>query len=529
MPLRTVIYARFSSDNQNPRSIADQVALCRDRADREGWPVVAVFEDAATSGAAGMGEDQRPGLHAMLQLVDHGGVDQVLAESTDRVSRHVSDAHLIRERIEFAGARLFTLFDGTVTPMIGLIKGFTDAQFRSDLAARVKRGQRSAIAQGRSAGALSYGYRRVNAFDAKGNLIRGLREIDPETAAIVRRIFTEYAAGLSSWHIAGRLNGEGIRTSRRGYWQASSILGTERAGSGILRNRLYIGELVFGRLKNLTNPQTRRVIYRPNDTEALTVHPVPHLRIIDDATWEAVRVRLAEKAFKRPDRARRPKHLLSGLGECAVCGGAWTKTGGDNWGCARYRNGNSCSNNRMINSRRYQAKVLADLKDMMLAPDAVAEYVREYHRDFARKVAQLGRDRKRLERQLGEQSRKVDRLVTAFAEGGSEFAEIRNVLTSARDERDRLTRELASLEAVPVLLLHPGLADDYRREVEALEDALTGNDDQKLETIPRIRAMIARIIVRPSAKLRGVEIEVVRQFDEVLALATGTPGRTARG
>jgi site-specific DNA recombinase len=150
--LRTVIYARFSSDNQNPRSLADQIALCRERAEREGWPVVAVFEDAAISGAAGIGEDQRPGLNAMLRLVEAGGIDQVLAESTDRVTRHVADAHLVRERIEYAGARLFTLFDGTVTPMIGLVKGFMDAQFRTDLAARVKRGQRGTIEQGRAAG-----------------------------------------------------------------------------------------------------------------------------------------------------------------------------------------------------------------------------------------------------------------------------------------------------------------------------------------------------------------------------------------
>jgi hypothetical protein len=62
--MRTVIYARFSSDNQNPRSVTDQIALCRERAEREGWPIVAVFEDSAISGAAGIDQVQRPGLHA---------------------------------------------------------------------------------------------------------------------------------------------------------------------------------------------------------------------------------------------------------------------------------------------------------------------------------------------------------------------------------------------------------------------------------------------------------------------------------
>ena len=104
--MRTVIYARFSSDLQNPRSTADQIALCRARAEQEGWPVVATFEDNATSGAAGIDADQRPGLHALMTMVESGGIDQVLAESTDRVARHVADAHN-REVLGLAIAFLF--------------------------------------------------------------------------------------------------------------------------------------------------------------------------------------------------------------------------------------------------------------------------------------------------------------------------------------------------------------------------------------------------------------------------------------
>ncbi|MCA3254806.1 MAG: recombinase family protein [Alphaproteobacteria bacterium] len=43
--MRTAIYARFSSTLQSDRSIDDQVALCRERAEREGWIVVDVFAD----------------------------------------------------------------------------------------------------------------------------------------------------------------------------------------------------------------------------------------------------------------------------------------------------------------------------------------------------------------------------------------------------------------------------------------------------------------------------------------------------
>jgi site-specific DNA recombinase len=527
--VRTVIYARFSSDNQNPRSVADQVALCRERADREGWPVVAVFEDAAISGAAGIGENQRPGLNAMLDLVEAGGIDQVLAESTDRVSRHIADAHLIRERIEFAGARLFTLFDGTVTPIVGLVKGFMDAQFRTDLAARVKRGQRGSIAEGRSAGSVSYGYRTANRIDAHGRLIAGLREIHPERAAIVRRIFEEYASGASARAIAGRLNAEGVPPPRRGYWHTTTISGDNKNGHGILRNRLYVGQLVYGRTKSVINPKTRRHLMRPNMDEAPVEQHVPHLRIIDDDLWRRVQERLAMARGTRPERQRRPKHLLSGLGICGICGAAWTKCSSDFWGCSLYRNGRGCTNTRMICTRRYEARVLAELKAGMLAPEAVAAFVREYHRDFARKSAELAQERAQIERKLGSATRKVQRLLEAFAAGGSEFAEIRDMLIAARAEREHLARDLASMEALPqVIALHPRLEEEYRRQVEALEVALA-SPEAAVEAVPRLRAMIARIVVTPGPKLRGVELSVVRQLDQALALANPDSGGRQQG
>ena len=46
---KAVIYARFSTDLQNERSIEDQVTLCRNYAAREDMNVVEVYEDRARS------------------------------------------------------------------------------------------------------------------------------------------------------------------------------------------------------------------------------------------------------------------------------------------------------------------------------------------------------------------------------------------------------------------------------------------------------------------------------------------------
>ena len=60
--MRAVIYARYSSDAQREASIADQVRLCRELAERQGWQVAEVYADHALSGASSL----RPGYQRLL-------------------------------------------------------------------------------------------------------------------------------------------------------------------------------------------------------------------------------------------------------------------------------------------------------------------------------------------------------------------------------------------------------------------------------------------------------------------------------
>jgi DNA invertase Pin-like site-specific DNA recombinase len=517
--VRTVVYARYSSQLQSATSIEDQIAACRSRAEREGWTIVDVFTDYAISGAAGIAEAQRPGLNALLARVEAGGIDQVLADSTSRIARHQGDAHAIRERVQFAGARLFTLADGEIDDIKGLVKGFLDSQQRRDLAHNIRRGQRGTVAAGRVPAGIAYGYRRANRLDERGELVRGLREIDPDQAAIVVRIFTEYAAGRSAMMIARDLNRDGIPSPRGDGWRASVINGDRTRGNGMLINRLYAGVIVHNRTRKVVNPSTRKVHIKPNPPSEWVTHDAPELRIVPPALFEAVQTRFAEGAGRRPELQRRPKRLLSGLGVCGVCGSNWIVIGVERWGCGGRKDGKACSNTRQVGTARYEAETLAQLRDSLLSPEAVAAYVREYHRAHMARAADGARERATLERKLAEAQRKVARLVDAVAAGGREFAEIRDLLAAARDERDACERRIAELEAMPVIALHPGLADQYRREVDALHEALAGHEAARLEAIPRLRALIHRVVVRPAEQGRGVSIEVEGRIDQVVDVA----------
>jgi hypothetical protein len=454
----------------------------------------------------------------MLTRIAQGGIEQVLVDTTSRIARDLGDAHHFRKRINFAGARLFTLGDGEIDAFKGAIKGLLDEQQRVETAHNVRRGQRGNISQGRSASGVAYGHRKVPRLDERGEPIRGLREVDPDKAAIVLRCFREYAAGRSPNMIAADLNAEGIPGPRgRGIWRPSTLIGHRAIGFGILCNPAYVGRLVYGRSKQVTDPVTRQRRSKAGDG-ALHEGAAPHLRIVSDELWDEVQAQIERRATPRPERQRRPKHLLSGLGVCGVCGAKWVITRKTYFGCSAAEAGRACTNRRLITKRDYEVRVLAELRGQMLAPDVVAAYLREYHREHARQAGQLSLGRDRLQRKVDEAGRKVARLVAAVAEGGSAFAEIRELLTAARDERDRLAKELAGMEALPVLTLHPGLAEQYRRSIEALESDLA-HEATRLEAVPRLRKLIARIVATPSSGKRGVDLQVLRHIDEVLGFA----------
>jgi site-specific DNA recombinase len=151
--VKAAVYARFSTDLQREASIGDQVRLCRERIEREGWTLLATYSDAAMSGASRL----RPGYQKLLEDARAGQFDIVVAEALDRISRDQEDIAGFFKQLSFAGVRMVTLAEGEISePHVGL-KGTMNALFLKDLAAKTRRGLRGRIEQGRSGGGLCYG------------------------------------------------------------------------------------------------------------------------------------------------------------------------------------------------------------------------------------------------------------------------------------------------------------------------------------------------------------------------------------
>lgn len=525
--MKTAIYARFSTQLQKDSSIEDQVRICTERAEREGWTVTAVFSDYAISGAV----RDRPGLNAMIEHLRTGGAVQVLAEAIDRLSRDQEDLAGIYKRLRFAGARIVTLSEGVIDELQIGFKGTMASLFRKDLADKIRRGQGGRVAAGRIPGNIVYGYRKVVKLDARGEPERGLREIDEDHAAVVRRVYAEYIAGESPLAIARRLNAEGVPAPSGGKWNVSMINGDSVRGNGILCNEIYIGQLVYNRTTMARDPDTRRRVPKVNPQDQWQRQAVPHLAIVDRDSWDRVRAMKTSRQGWDYATQRRPKRLLSGLVFCGQCGGRMVVIGSQKWGCSNSRRAGTCTNHRTINNGPLEQRVVGGIRKELLRPELVAEVTQAYHLERARADRQSAEQARHSRKRIDELGRKVDNLVAAIAAGAGDVPEVVAALQAARAERDQLTEQTGGYEAANLITLHPKFAEAYRAAVETLTDhlAAAGDDADAREVRRAIRALIDRIILTPRESARGMDIDLEGRLHAMLALATGQPAPEREG
>lgn len=157
MSKRVAIYLRVSTGEQTTENQRRELEAVAQRA---GWQVVAVFEDAGISGAKG--RDKRPGYDAMLKAITRREVDLVAAWSVDRLGRSMQDLITFLGELHARGADLYLHKQAldTTTPsgkaMFGMMAVFAEFE-RAMIVERVNAGLARAKAQGKKLGRPSHG------------------------------------------------------------------------------------------------------------------------------------------------------------------------------------------------------------------------------------------------------------------------------------------------------------------------------------------------------------------------------------
>jgi hypothetical protein len=258
-----------------------------------------------------------------------------------------------------------------------------------------------------------------------------IRRANPTEAAMVRRIFALYVAGQGVTRIAKTLNTEGIAPPGRHTrgWAPTAV-------REILRRDLYGGVIIWNRTRKVHRGGTKGQAKRPeSDWVRLEA---PDLRIVPEALWQAVqaRRRRAAESYLRQARTGRlggrrsggdfeSPYLLSGLGQCGVCGGslvAMTRGHGRRrakfYGCAYHhkRGATVCSNAVQLRQEILDGALLEAVSEALDEQFVEAAVERALERLQARRGEQADRGRE-LQRELSLVEARMGHLLEAVKRG----------------------------------------------------------------------------------------------------------------
>ena len=505
--MRAALYARYSTDKQKAESAEDQLALLRKRCAAEGWTVAGEFSDPGISG----GTANRPGYQRMLSAVRRKAFDVVVAEDTSRLWRSMAEQAPRLAEWKDLGIALVTLSGidsrqqgfALVAPMMGAFAELA----RTESSYRTRRGRKAAAERGLWTGGKAYGYDTVPV--SEGSTSTRL-VINEEQAAVVRRIFTEYAEGASPKAIAMRLNAERVpspgatwkRTGekrRDGRWTGSAIGGQPEKGTGILNNCKYIGRVEFGRTlwtRSAQDSKVRRVEaqVRPEVTRVDEA-----LRIVPEDLWNRAQAR--RRAVRERTKAlnhaggKGPRYAFSGLLVCAECGSRYVIISKSAYGCATNVNCGeaACPNRKRVKRTAVESKLTAKMRDGLLTAETVTGVMRHARRLAAERKAGAGATEKAAAKRRAELEARAAALVDAIASGGLRSSPA--IAAKVAADIVEVERELAAL-AVPerpkadVIELMPAAAAAYRKMVAGLPAMLAKEPDKARVLLQRIFGQI---------------------------------------
>jgi site-specific DNA recombinase len=551
--MRCAIYARYSSDRQNPRSIDDQVRKCRDHARANGWQVIdgQIYADEAISGA----QSNRPAYQRLLQAVgrspktERHPFDAILVEDTSRLWRDQEEQARALKQMKFVGIRLVGC-DGSDSAsassslFLGM-KGLMNQEYREELGGRTRRGLQGVAAEGLHTGGRCFGYKNVPIEKGAGNSKRNPSKlvIDPEQSAIVTRIYRMYADGNSLKGIAKKLNSEKVLSPSptlgriQQSWCPSSI-------RVILHNERYRGIVVFGKTRKLLNPMTERRIQRAGaDADKIRME-FPDQRIISEKLWKETQDRISDRKKVYGVRGRKGglaaagnaagnPYLFSGLLKCSECGanitivsGRGKNHGQPHYGCPMNAFRNTCTNNVKIRKDILESRLLAKIQKEVLRDEVIDYTLSRFEEELKKAVRATDSQAGHLDRKKKVLEKELQNLVKAVA-SGLDSPSVRMEI----GDRERQIREISD----KIIGSKPETVRTNLRNIRAFVESSLKDIRKLLTADPATaKATLARhmptIVLKPNVRPDGLKAYQVVSEWELLqgstALLYGAEGQS---
>ncbi|MDG6893363.1 recombinase family protein [Clostridium perfringens] len=335
---KVAVYIRLSREDGNDESLSviNQKKILKEYLEEmfeDEYVLVDFYVDDGLTGT----DDERESFQRMIKDVKQGKVNCIICKTLARAFRNYSDQGyfleeflpLYRTRFICLGSPKFDTYlnpeaitDGLDVPITGLMNDRYAARASADIRRTFNTKRRN----GEFIGAFApYGYKKSP--DNKNKLI-----IDEEAAQVIRDIFRwRVEEGINKLGIVRRLNELGTLTPTKykhskglmlknpkldkqdGMWSMNTI-------STILKNRMYIGDMVQGR-QRVISYKVHKTICTPENEWFIVENT--HEAIIDKDTY------LKAQELDQRDIRMSPKgrnvYLFSGFLRCADCKRSMTK------------------------------------------------------------------------------------------------------------------------------------------------------------------------------------------------------------
>ena len=464
-------YIRVSTDDQVEYSPASQLEKIRDYAKRNGYilPDEYVYMD---EGISGRHTAKRAAFNRMIGTAKQKPkpFDAILLWKFSRFARNREDSIVYKSMLrKQCGIDVISISenigDDKMSVLIEALIEAMDEYYSINLSEEVKRGMTEKVSRGEAVTIPSFGYQ-----------IRDGKYIpDPDTAPIIRRIFTDFANGKGMIVIARELNDLGLRTRRGNLFENRTI-------RYILRNPVYIGKIRW--------TPTGKADYRSGSSDTMIIEGT-HEPLIDTALWHQAQDKLGMTSRTKYMRSSDPKEpfMLQGLVRCSACGATLCQAvSHTSLQCYAYAHG-KCKTSHSISIRKINDMIISALESAAVTGDFKLTARPKAESDTADSTAAL----------IAKEQRKLERIKDAYEN------EI-YTLDEYKASREQIMRRIHELTAKQSTTRRDEAADrrQLRDKLTAILPALRSPATSESTKNALLKSVIDRVIFYRSSS--GIDV-----------------------
>lgn len=445
-------YIRVSTDSQTELSPDSQIKVVRQYAKQHGYiiPKEFIFRD---DGISGRHADKRPAFNQMIAASKQkpSPFSAVLLWKFSRFARNQEESIFYKSMLRKNNIDVVSVsepvIDGPFGTLIERIIEWSDEYYSIRLSGEVRRGMTERVERGGAVSIPAFGY----------NIENKQYIINPETAPIVRKIYSDFLGGVPVITIARRLNELGIRTTRGNAWENRTV-------EYILRNPVYIGKIRW-------NPKRRT--RRDYDDPDIMIVDGTHEPIISEEVFDAAQELIEKnkrKHQKHVSSVISSEYMLHGLVKCSACGRTLTMaTKGTAIQCVGYIHGN-CSVSHHITLNKINEAVISAIDESF----RTKQFLLTVRRSAAAAVPDEEPDVFKL---IEKERMKLRRIREAYEDGVYTLEEYKDSRAAINEHIEQLSHRHAQA-TIDLDKLREELADKYKNVPTTLRDPSVPEGDK---------------------------------------------------